>query len=91
MCARVCAYVCVPTCVSERGLVLEQFVQQGSVTVANAHGGWCDVLEDVYSPAEAPVHVVGVPRRVALPGHVNLYQWAFGLGGWGRGPHLEDR
>ncbi len=83
--------VCVFVCVSERGLILQQFIQQGSVTVANAHSSWRYVLQDVYRPPQPPVYVVGVPRWVTLPGHVDLYKWTLWLRGGGHGPHLEHR
>lgn len=86
------AYVLKYTCVlvSKWGLVLKQFVQQRSVAVSDAHGARRYVLQDVNSPTQAPVDVVGVPRRVALPGHVDFYERTLRFGGGGSGPHLED-
>lgn len=83
----VCGHDCVS--VSKGGLVLQQFVQEGSVPVADAHSGRSDVLQDVYSPPQAPVHVVSVPGRVPLPGHVDLDERALGFGGGRRRSHLE--
>lgn len=91
-CVLVCICVCVCwfVCLSEWGLILQQFIQEGSITIADAHSGWRYVLQDVYSPPQAPVYIVGIPCWVTLPGHVDLYKRALGLGSGGRRPHLED-